>query len=266
MSGQNRGTTTAISRNENTHLRVARGGEPAHADGGDEPVAVITVRCPDPKGFAPVAGRCLRRFYGEWWGTQLSPHARLVAFPLPVQFRSLRRKRDRVVIDLAYRPGDDELTRRELRKALEDRVLQAFLQPDGGIDGFAFGPIDAVLTPPWTPEEEAEDAETEGLSDDGFDYGGAQCRRCEREINRNGYCTNPRCPYAECRQDEPVPASAWERERLVGNRRSRRAYPFGTAGYGRNLGSPSAVSFSDEAGAVNAGYEVRHDGLRAAGR
>lgn len=259
MSGQNRGTTTAISRNENTHLRVARGGEPAHADGGDEPVAVITVRCPDPKGFAPVAGRCLRRFYGEWWGTQLSPHARQVAFPLPVQFRSLRRKRDRVVIDLAYRPGDDELTRRELRKALEDRVLQAFLQPDGGIDGFAFGPLDAVLPPPRTPAEEAEDEEDESLSDDGFSYAGAVCGRCEREIDRNGRCTNARCPYAECRQDEPVPASAWERERLVGNRRSRIAYFYGSAGYRRNVGTTSAVVFSDENEAWDADFIVRNE-------
>lgn len=123
----------------------------------------------------------------------------------------------------------------------------------------AFGPLDAVLPPPRTPHEQVEDDEAESLSDDEFDSGGAQCHRCERGIDRNGHCTNPRCHYADCRQDEPVPASAWERERLVGNRRSKKAYPFGTPGYRRNLGSPSAVHFNEELEAVDAGYEVRDD-------
>jgi hypothetical protein len=257
MRRNSRRTATAVTPATTGRPATPPGDRPDGHGGGDEFLAVVAVRCPDPKRFAGEAGRCLRRFYGEWCGTQLSPHARQVAFPLPIQFRKLRRKAGRVEIDLAYRPGEDELSRWELRKALEDRVLQAFLQPDGGIDGFAFGPLDAVLPPPRTPEEEAEDAEAEVLSDDGFDYGGAVCHRCEREIDRNGYCSNPRCPYADCRQDEPVPKSAWERERLVGNRRSGRAYPFGTPGYRRNLGSPSAVRLNDEVEAVDAGYEVR---------
>lgn len=259
MSGRNRGVTTAISQDINTHLPGSPDSEPAHGDGGNEPVAVISVRCPDPKGFAPEAKRCLRRYYGDWCGTQLSPQARQVAYPLPVQFRKLLRKAGRVEIDLAYRPGDDELNRWELRTALEDRVLQAFLQPDGGVTGFAFGPLDARLPPPRTPEEEAEDEEAESLSDDGFDYSGAACHRCEREIDRNGLCTNARCTYAECRQDEPVPASAWERERLVGNRRSRIAYFYGTAGYRRNVGSPSAIVFNDENEAWDADFVVRNE-------
>ncbi|MCZ2340484.1 MAG: hypothetical protein LC104_01650 [Bacteroidales bacterium] len=105
--------------------------------------------------------------------------------------------------------------------------------------------------------EEEEMKEGEWLSDDGYDYTGALCSNCEQELDRNGYCANVRCRYAECRQDEPVPQSAWEREQLVGNPRSKKAYFYGTAGYRRNIRSPSCVVFEDEDAAWDAGYEIR---------
>ncbi len=99
----------------------------------------------------------------------------------------------------------------------------------------------------------------EWLSDDGYDYTGAMCSECGRSLDRNGYCTHPRCPYEEYRQDEAVPVSVRrEKQQLVGNPRSKRAYVYGTKGYRRNLASPHAVIFAEKSDAEAAGYEI-HD-------
>jgi hypothetical protein len=87
---------------------------------------------------------------------------------------------------------------------------------------------------------------------------GDLCGECYGPLNRKGYCKDRRCPFHGYWQDELVPPSVRrEKQQVVGNPRSKKAYPYGSIGYKRNLGSAQTVIFNSDTEAEQAGYEVQ---------
>ncbi len=120
-------------------------------------------------------------------------------------------------------------------------------------------------TRPSTPSPSDDDGLVAGddnpcVGDPDYDYSGGVCGECGSGLTCDGRCGNRRCVYADFYQDEIVPAAVRrEKQQVVGNPRSRRAYLWGTRGYRRVVGSGHAVVFRDESEADAAGYEVRDD-------
>lgn len=83
------------------------------------------------------------------------------------------------------------------------------------------------------------------------------CGCCDGPLSRKGYCKHRGCPYFGLWQDElPPPEVIREKRQVVGNRRSKKAYRFGTPGFRRNLGTAHGVVFRDDIEAGRAGFEV----------
>ncbi len=87
---------------------------------------------------------------------------------------------------------------------------------------------------------------------------GDLCGKCDGPLSRRGFCKDVRCPFFGLWQDElPSPEVIRQKRQVVGNKRSKKAYRFGSVGFWRNLRAIQGVLFRNDTEAEEAGYKVR---------
>ncbi len=97
------------------------------------------------------------------------------------------------------------------------------------------------------------------------EFEGATCTACDSPLNRNGFCTNRRCGYSTCYQDEP---GGWLRNQqvrvqalkkyqegcVVANKQSGRYHRVDDPAYRRAKKARHVEFFQTENDAQAAGY------------